>query len=146
MGSGRKYDGEYKVNAVKLAEKIGAKKAADELDIPDNTLYGWVRAAKLGHLNVGTGYRTPEDNLNLAEENAQLKTEYEKECRRADELEDSYWKSEKINKKLKEENNKFKDLLKEAKIYVENFIEGSTTINNHHISYTLLQRIKEVLK
>ena len=68
MGSGRKYDGEYKVNAVKLAEKIGAKKAADELGIPDNTLYGWVRAAKLGHLNVGTGYRTPEDNLNLAEE------------------------------------------------------------------------------
>ena len=59
MGSGRKYDGEYKVNAVKLAEKIGSKKAADELDIPDNTLYGWVRAAKLGHLNVGTGYRTP---------------------------------------------------------------------------------------
>ena len=88
-GSGRKYDGEYKVNAVKLAEKIGAKKAADELDIPDNTLYGWVRAAKLGHLNVGTGYRTPEDNLNLAEENAQLRKqlkEQEKEIKRLNEL------------------------------------------------------------
>ena len=85
MGSGRKYDEEYKVNAVKLAEKIGSKKAADELGIPDNTLYGWVRAAKLGHLNVGTGYRTPEDNLNLAEENAQLRKqlkEQEKEIKR----------------------------------------------------------------
>lgn len=39
-----------------------------------------------------------------------------------------------------------KDLLKECKIYVENFIEGSTLINKHHISYILLQRIKEVLK
>ena len=89
MGSGRKYDGEYKVNAVKLAEKIGAKKAADELGIPDNTLYGWVRAAKLGHLNVGTGYRTPEDNLNLAEENAQLRKqlkEQENEIKRLNEL------------------------------------------------------------
>ena len=88
-GSGRKYDEEYKVNAVKLAEKIGAKKAADELGIPDNTLYGWVRAAKLGHLNVGTGYRTPEDNLNLAEENAQLRKqlkEQEKEIKRLNEL------------------------------------------------------------
>ena len=89
MGSGRKYDEEYKVNPVKLAEKIGAKKAADELGIPDNTLYGWVRAAKLGHLNVGTGYRTPEDNLNLAEENAQLRKqlkEQEKEIKRLNEL------------------------------------------------------------
>lgn len=80
---------EYKVNAVKLAEKIGAKKAADELGIPDNTLYGWVRAAKLGQLNIGTGYRIPEDNLNLAEENAQLRKqlkEQEKEIKRLNEL------------------------------------------------------------
>ena len=88
-GKRKKIRWEYKVNAVKLAEKIGAKKAADELDIPDNTLYGWVRAAKLGHLNVGTGYRTPEDNLNLAEENAQLRKqlkEQEKEIKRLNEL------------------------------------------------------------
>ena len=88
-GKRKKIRWEYKVNAVKLAEKIGAKKAADELGIPDNTLYGWVRAAKLGHLNVGTGYRTPEDNLNLAEENAQLRKqlkEQEKEIKRLNEL------------------------------------------------------------
>lgn len=38
----------------------------------------------------------------LEAQNAQLKTEYEKECHRADELEDSYWKAEKINAQLKE--------------------------------------------
>lgn len=47
---------------------------------------------------------------------------------------------------LNEENKKLKELLKEAKIYVENFIESSTIINDHHVSYILLQRIKEVLK
>ena len=40
--------------------------------------------------------------IEVIDENAQLKTEYEKECRRADELEDSYWKSKKENQKLKE--------------------------------------------
>lgn len=41
--------------------------------------------------------------ITLKKENAQLKTEYEKECHRADELEDSYWKSEKENQKLKKQ-------------------------------------------
>ena len=36
-------------------------------------------------------------------ENATLKTEYKKECHRADELEDSYWKAEKENAKLKKQ-------------------------------------------
>ena len=47
---------------------------------------------------------------------------------------------------LNKENKKLKELLKKAKIYVENFIESSTTINDHHISYILLQQINEVLK
>ena len=50
-----------------------------------------------------------------------------------------------IDNRLKE-IEKLKELLKESKIYVENFIEGSTIINEHHISYILLQRIKETLK
>ena len=43
----------------------------------------------MGHLNVGTGYITPEDNLKLAEENAQLRKqlkEQEKEIKRLNEL------------------------------------------------------------
>lgn len=37
----RKYEKEYKVQAVKLAKEIGAGKAAKELGIPVDTLYGW---------------------------------------------------------------------------------------------------------
>ena len=40
--------------------------------------------------------------ITLKKENTQLKSEYEKECKRADELEDSYWKEVEKNKKLKE--------------------------------------------
>lgn len=47
---------------------------------------------------------------------------------------------------MEKHNAKLEELLRECKIYVENFIESSTLINEHHISYILLQRIKEVLK
>ena len=42
MSEQRKYDEEYKKEAVKLANKIGSGKAADELGIPKGTLYGWM--------------------------------------------------------------------------------------------------------
>lgn len=41
--------------------------------------------------------------ITLKKENSQLKYEYEKECKRADELEDSYWKTEKEHEKLKKQ-------------------------------------------
>ena len=37
MAEQRQYDEEYKVQAIKLAEKIGAVKAANELCVPKNT-------------------------------------------------------------------------------------------------------------
>lgn len=40
MAENRQYDQEYKVQAVKLAKEIGQAKAAKELDIQKNTLYG----------------------------------------------------------------------------------------------------------
>ena len=40
----RKYNTEYKVQAVKLSNEIGSSKAAVELGIPVDTLYGWVKA------------------------------------------------------------------------------------------------------
>ena len=43
MSKKREYDEEYKVQAVKLAKNLGsAKAAAEELQIPVNTLYGWI--------------------------------------------------------------------------------------------------------
>ena len=50
MSENKQYENEYKVQAVKLAKKIGAVNAANELQIPVNTLYGWIRKARIGSL------------------------------------------------------------------------------------------------
>ena len=47
MAGNRQYNHEYKVQAVKLAIEIGQAKAAKELGVPRNTLYGWVHASRL---------------------------------------------------------------------------------------------------
>ena len=51
----QKYDKEYKVQAVLLARKIGNNNAAKELKVPEGTLYGWIKAAKVGELSLGEG-------------------------------------------------------------------------------------------
>ena len=89
MSKKREYDEEYKVQAVKLAKKIGAVNAANELQIPVNTLYGWIRKAKIGSLDIGCGERSPEESLNIAEENQQLRKRIkalEKENKRLSEI------------------------------------------------------------
>ena len=81
----RKYDMEYKIQAVKLAKEIGGAKAAAELGIPENTLYAWMKAVREERLNVGSGSHTPQTVMNLAEELTLLRRqvkEQEKEIRR----------------------------------------------------------------
>ena len=68
MGKQRAYNKEYKVQAVKLAHEIGSTKAANELGIPINTLYGWMRAQRLGRLDLGAGTQTPQTAMSLADE------------------------------------------------------------------------------
>ena len=46
----RKYDHEYKVQAVKLAREIGGAKAAKELGIPEGTIHTWLKAVRAGTL------------------------------------------------------------------------------------------------
>ena len=46
----RKYDHEYKVQAVKLAKEIGGAKAAKELGIPEGTIHTWLKAVRAGKL------------------------------------------------------------------------------------------------
>ena len=53
MATNRQYDQEYKIQAVKLAKEIGQAQAARELGIPQNTLYTWIRANRLGNLDFG---------------------------------------------------------------------------------------------
>ena len=81
----RKYDKEYKAQAVKLAQEIGSVKAAAELGIPDGTLYCWVSAFKKGQLESPDAAHTPENALSLNEELVELRKrvkEQEKEIRR----------------------------------------------------------------
>ena len=77
------------MQAVKLAKKIGAVKAANELQIPVNTLYGWIGKVKIGSLDIGCGERSLEEALSIAKENQQLKKRIkalEKENRRLSEM------------------------------------------------------------
>ena len=90
MSKKREYDEEYKVQAIKLAKNLGsAKAAAEELQIPVNTLYGWIQKAKTAELDIGCGERSPEEALSIAKENQQLKKRIkalEKENRRLSEM------------------------------------------------------------
>ena len=66
-----------------------AKAAAEELQIPVNTLYGWIQKVKTAELDIGCGERSPEEALSIAKENQQLKKRIkalEKENRRLSEM------------------------------------------------------------
>ena len=89
MSKKREYDEEYKVQAIKLAKNLGSAKAAEELQIPVNTLYGWIQKVKTAELDIGCGERSPEEALSVAKENQQLKKRIkalEKENRRLSEM------------------------------------------------------------
>lgn len=55
----RKYDQEYKVQAVKLAKEIGGTKAAKELGIPEGTIHTWLKAVRNGKLDIGGRFPYP---------------------------------------------------------------------------------------
>ena len=63
----KKYDKEYKIQAVKLGREIGFSKAARELGI-NTALYGWNKAAKEARLDMGVGTQTPDSAMSLTEE------------------------------------------------------------------------------
>ena len=66
MEGNRQYDKAYKAEAVKLAKEIGQAKAAVELGVPKNTLYEWIRASRMGNLDLGVGAQ-PLENTRLPE-------------------------------------------------------------------------------
>ena len=84
MSENKQYENEYKVQAVKLAKKQGL-----QMQRKNFTLYGWIRKAKSGSLDIGCGERSPEESLNIAEENQQLRKQIkalEKENKRLSEM------------------------------------------------------------
>ena len=68
MSTERKYDDEFKRQAVKLAKEVGTRVAVAELCIPKSTLLTWVRNANNGLIDTGSGTRTSEESLNLAQQ------------------------------------------------------------------------------
>ena len=68
MGQSKQYDREYKEEALKLAEEKGCKNASEELGIPYNTLYGWVKEARKGNLHLE---KRSESNVSKLEEELQ---------------------------------------------------------------------------
>ena len=85
MAENRQYDNEFKVQAVKLAKEIGQAKAARELGIPKNSLYTWMKANRLGNLDLGAGTQTPQSAMTLNEELIKLRAQFkeqDKEIRR----------------------------------------------------------------
>ena len=77
----RKYDYEYKVQAVKLAKEMAAK----ELEIPEETIHTWLKAVRAGKLDIGEGSHTPASAMSLSEEITMLRKrvkEQDKEIRR----------------------------------------------------------------
>ena len=63
MGTGRQYDKEFKKQAIKLGKEVGIKAAAEELGIPKGTLGTWLKKARTGEIDTGSGTRTPEESL-----------------------------------------------------------------------------------
>lgn len=99
MSQNKQYDHEFKVQAVKLAQEIGSAKAAKEIGIPKDTMYGWMKAVREGRLDIGEGAHSPQNALTLNEELIQLRKQVKAQ--------------EKEIKRLKEEN----EFLEEASAF-----------------------------
>ncbi|MDE7184591.1 MAG: transposase [Lachnospiraceae bacterium] len=66
-------DKEFKIQAVKLGREIGFSKAAKELRVNIDTMYGWNKRAKDARLDLGPGNQTPDTARSLTEEVQQLR-------------------------------------------------------------------------
>lgn len=72
----KRYTAQYRSDAVKLANEIGASMAAKQLAIPVDTLYGWIARAKSGSLPLSPMPPTPGASLNLVEKFKTLEQEH----------------------------------------------------------------------
>ena len=73
MAQKKVYDEEFKVQAVKLGREIGFSKAAKELGVNADTLYGRNKRAKDARLDLGPGTQTLDTAISLTEEVQRLR-------------------------------------------------------------------------
>jgi len=81
MAQKKVYDKEFKIQAVKLGREIGFNKAAKELGINIDTLYGWNKRAKDAQLDLGAGTQTPDAALSLTEEVQKLRQQTKEQAK-----------------------------------------------------------------
>jgi transposase len=72
------YTNEFKVEAVRLAESVGGCEAARRLDMPDSSIWNWIKLSRAGKLvaevtAVGAVKRSVNE---LESENARLRREF----------------------------------------------------------------------
>lgn len=80
MAQKKVYDNEFKIQAVKLGREVGFSKAAKELGVNIDTLYGWNKRAKDARLDLGPGTQTPDTAMSLTEEVQKLRQQ-NRECK-----------------------------------------------------------------
>ncbi len=73
----RQYTDEFKVEAVRLAESIGGNAAAMRLDIPESSLWNWIKLSRAGKLSArGAGAVPVKGSVTeLEAENSRLRRE-----------------------------------------------------------------------
>ena len=73
----RQYTSEFKVEAVRLAESVGGCEAARRLDIPDSSIWNWIRLSRAGKLasNGATAGPIKRSASELESENVRLRRE-----------------------------------------------------------------------
>ena len=74
----RQYTDEFKVEAVRLGESIGGNKAAKRLDVPESTMWNWIRLSRAGKLKTTEGSSAVAVKRSVTEveaENARLRRE-----------------------------------------------------------------------
>lgn len=78
----RRYTTEFKIEALRLVERVGVMEASRQLDIPDSSLSNWVRRDKHGGFKmspvpppVGSPEQLQAELVHLRQENARLQTD-----------------------------------------------------------------------
>jgi transposase len=73
----KRYDEEFRQDALKLAEKIGVREASEKLDVSTKALYSWQRAERLkkgiAAKGLNPGESAEEGFKRLEKENAELR-------------------------------------------------------------------------
>ena len=82
MAQKKVYDKEFKIQAVKLGREIGFSKAAKELGVNTDTLYGWNKRAKDAMLDLGPWNQTPDTALSLTQEVRQLRQQTREQAKK----------------------------------------------------------------